>query len=294
MNTVFVGGSRRVSRLPSQAKDRLDTIIDSGLPIVVGDANGVDKAVQKHLHDARYRAVTVFCSGAVCRNNLGHWKTNNVQAQKSAKGFEFYATKDRVMAREADFGLMIWDGKSAGTILNVLRLIREGKKAVLINAMDGSSMTFKTAADWNAFLATSSFELKNDLRERATPEEWEPAVPRQNDLLDSRPFRLARPDALPDGDTDLTLAINQALASTDPKAVVDLLGRVAKAHGMSQVAKDTGLAREALYRALSADGNPEFATVLKVMHSVGLRLTADKAGEKLQVQARTETPAPAR
>jgi probable addiction module antidote protein len=274
MNTVFVGGSRHISRLPSQAKERLNNVIESGFPVVVGDANGADKAVQKHLLDAGYQAVTVFCSGDVCRNNLGHWKTSNVQAPKNAKGFEFYATKDRVMAREANFGLMIWDGKSAGTILNVLRLIREGKKAVLIDISNKSAKTFKTAADWNAFLAACSFELKNDLKERATPDEWELAAPRQPDLLDHEPVR----PAVPDSERDLTLAINGALALTDPKAVVALLGHVAKVHGMSQVAKDTGFAREALYRALSSDGNPEFATVLKVMKSVGLRLTVDKPG----------------
>lgn len=50
------------------------------------------------------------------------------------------------------------------------------------------------------------------------------------------------------------------------------LGDVARAKGMSQLARDTGLAREGLYKALSADGNPEFATVYKVMRSLGLRL----------------------
>ena len=49
MNTVFVGGSRRISRLSAQAKDRLDNVIGSGFHVLVGDANGADKAVQKHL-----------------------------------------------------------------------------------------------------------------------------------------------------------------------------------------------------------------------------------------------------
>ena len=50
------------------------------------------------------------------------------------------------------------------------------------------------------------------------------------------------------------------------------LGDVARAKGMSQLARDTGLAREGLYRALSAEGNPEFGTVFKVIRSLGLRL----------------------
>lgn len=50
------------------------------------------------------------------------------------------------------------------------------------------------------------------------------------------------------------------------------LGDVARVKGMSQLARDTGLAREGLYRALSAEGNPEFGTVFKVIRSLGLRL----------------------
>lgn len=50
------------------------------------------------------------------------------------------------------------------------------------------------------------------------------------------------------------------------------LGDVARAKGMSQLARDTGLAREGLYRALSAEGNPEFSTVFKVIRSLGFRL----------------------
>jgi len=52
------------------------------------------------------------------------------------------------------------------------------------------------------------------------------------------------------------------------------LGDIARAKGMTQVAKETGLSRESLYRALSADGSPSFATVLKVTKALGLRLHA--------------------
>ena len=53
------------------------------------------------------------------------------------------------------------------------------------------------------------------------------------------------------------------------------LGNIARARGMSQLARDTGLAREGLYKALSADGNPEFATVMKVIKALGLKLHAE-------------------
>lgn len=52
------------------------------------------------------------------------------------------------------------------------------------------------------------------------------------------------------------------------------LGDIARARGMAQLARDTGLSREGLYRALSKEGNPEFSTVVKVIHALGLRLHA--------------------
>ena len=280
MNTIFIGGSRHVSRLPAQAKERLNNVISSGFNVIVGDANGADKAVQNYLLESAYEKVTVFCSGDLCRNNVGNWPTHNVEAPKSAKGFQFHATKDREMAREADFGLMFWDGKSTGTVLNVLRLIGAGKKVVLLNVPEKSAISFKRTADWEAFLKQCRPEFRHNLRERATPEEWclsEP--PQQTSFLDTLAAEPSLPGHVEDHartDDTLTADINSALAAADLAGVVDALGSLARARGMSQVASDTGLARESLYRALSADGNPEFATVLKVLNAVGLRLMVNE------------------
>jgi len=60
----------------------------------------------------------------------------------------------------------------------------------------------------------------------------------------------------------------------DPRMIAVALGDIAKARGMTQIAKDTGLARENLYKALSADGNPEFSTVMKVITALGIKLRA--------------------
>lgn len=274
MNTVFIGGSRHVSRLPSEIKQRLNNVINSGHRVIVGDANGADKAVQKHLYDAAYDKVTVFCSGDSFRNNLGQWETHKVTPSKNVKGFQFYAAKDREMAREADFGLMIWDSKSPGTILNVLRLVRAGKKAVLFNVPDKQAINIKSTSDWEEFLSRCSDALRHDLRERATPDEWQPD--QQTSFLD-RPKEEQGEATAELSDSELTDALNAALAGADSAAVVGVLGNIAKSRGMSQVARDTGLARESLYRALGNDGNPEFATVLKVMSSLGLRLMASPA-----------------
>lgn len=170
MSTIFVGGSRRVSRLPPAAARRLDTIIARGHRVIVGDGKGADTAVQKHFRDARYRRITVFCSGATARSNLGAWPVRPVEAPKDATGFAFYAVKDREMAGDADFGLMIWDGHSPGTVLNLLRLASAGKPAVLFAGND--VVTIRSLAGWRDLVAQRGEQLRRDVRIRATPDEW--------------------------------------------------------------------------------------------------------------------------
>ena len=63
-------------------------------------------------------------------------------------------------------------------------------------------------------------------------------------------------------------------AGDDAAFIAKVLGDIARARGMSQLAKDTGLGRESLYKALSGEGNPSFATILKVTRALGLRLHA--------------------
>ena len=62
-------------------------------------------------------------------------------------------------------------------------------------------------------------------------------------------------------------------APGDAAFITNALGTVARSRNMSQLARDTGLTREGLYKALSPDGNPSFGTVLKVMHALGVQLT---------------------
>jgi len=78
-------------------------------------------------------------------------------------------------------------------------------------------------------------------------------------------------------DEDMAAYLEAALDEGDPALVAAALGDIARAKGMTQVARDTGLGRESLYKALSASGNPEFATVMKVVSALGLRLHAAPA-----------------
>jgi probable addiction module antidote protein len=71
---------------------------------------------------------------------------------------------------------------------------------------------------------------------------------------------------------DIAHYLEAVFEDGDPSLVAAALGDVARAKGMAQIAKAAGLGRESLYKALSSEGNPEFATVLKVMHALGLKL----------------------
>jgi probable addiction module antidote protein len=66
-------------------------------------------------------------------------------------------------------------------------------------------------------------------------------------------------------------------APEDATGITRALGDIARAKGMSQVARDAGLSRESLHKALGADGDPSFATVLKLARALGLRLHAEVA-----------------
>jgi hypothetical protein len=160
MTKVFIGGSRRTSRLNSEVRARIDRMMEQHLPIVVGDANGVDKAVQQYLHGRGYQSVEVFCMAGSCRNNVGRWPTRNVVAPKGQRGFDYFTAKDREMAREASVGFMIWDGRSFGTLVNVLRLVRQEKNAVVYSVPKKEFRTVRSGSDWRNLLAQCNQELR--------------------------------------------------------------------------------------------------------------------------------------
>ncbi|MEA5475371.1 addiction module antidote protein [Synechococcus sp. CCY9201] len=78
---------------------------------------------------------------------------------------------------------------------------------------------------------------------------------------------------------DMAAYLEAALEDGDPRLVAAALGDIARAKGMSQIAREAGLGRESLYKALSSSGNPELATVLKVISALGLQLHASPAVE---------------
>lgn len=182
MTKVFIGGSRKITKLTSEVNRRLDEMLAKSLPIVIGDAQGADKSVQEYLYSKGYRDVEVFCAGNRCRNNIGNWPTRQVPVNSSKRDFDFYATKDLRMSEEASFGLMIWDGQSAGTLMNVLRLLKQNKTVVVFEASKRQFIELKKASEWNDFFSACSEPIRRKI-EKLSASESKVEAPVQASLL---------------------------------------------------------------------------------------------------------------
>ncbi len=172
MNTVFIGGSRDVSRLNDVVCARLQAILDSGLGVFLGDANGADKAAQRWFAERGFQKITVFHSGSSPRNNLGNWKTRTIIPKSKKKDFFYHTAKDLAMAEEADYGFMLWDGVSKGTLNNILNLLERGKKVVVYFSPAKECLTLRQMSDVILLLehcpraAMEEFKSKIDLAAR--------------------------------------------------------------------------------------------------------------------------------
>jgi hypothetical protein len=149
---IFIGGSRAISKLTGEIRARLDDFIQRGDSILIGDANGADKAVQEYFAELRYPNVEVFCMEE-CRNNIGSWPIRKIAPPNNRKDFKYYAAKDMAMAQEAGCGVMFWDGKSKGTLQNILNLRAAGKRALVYFTPSKDFHVLSTDQDLQALLA---------------------------------------------------------------------------------------------------------------------------------------------
>lgn len=131
MPTVFVAGSIKIKRLHPMFAERIANIVHEGMPVIVGDANGADASVQAELVAQSASDVTVYYTGDQPRNNIGDWKAHRVRSSARPGTRAYFTAKDIEMARRAEFGLMLWDAASTGTLSNVFELLSQGKKSVV-------------------------------------------------------------------------------------------------------------------------------------------------------------------
>lgn len=166
MTTIFISGSRNITRLNKEIRDRLKNVLDQHYAIVVGDANGADKAIQKYLMDNNYQYVTVYCSGNVCRNNAGNWEVSKIQVDSKLKGRDFYAEKDKKMAAVADYGFVLWDGSSPGSFNNIMELLRNNKKALVYFSPEKSFCSVAKIDDVRLLLLKCSQKTQDELKKK--------------------------------------------------------------------------------------------------------------------------------
>jgi hypothetical protein len=127
MKKIFCGGSRQIGKLNIKIRNILNNIISKDYLILIGDANGADRAMQEYLAEKAYRCVIVFYAGNRCRNNVAKWKDQAVIINRPRMDFQYYAARDLKMCMEADYGFMLWDGKSKGTLNNIINLLQNNK-----------------------------------------------------------------------------------------------------------------------------------------------------------------------
>lgn len=156
MTTVFIAGSISISRLHEKVRSRIAKVVASSFEIVVGDADGADTSIQECLRDLGANKVTVFCTGEHPRNNVNQWPVRHVVSKARAGSRGFYTAKDVEMARTSDYGLMIWDSKSTGTLSNVLELLGSGKKSVIFVNKTTDFVTVGDAVDLDQLLSLMS------------------------------------------------------------------------------------------------------------------------------------------
>jgi hypothetical protein len=166
MSKVFFGGSRHLGRLNPAIRTRLRNLITNKHTVLIGDANGVDKAVQSFFAEEGYRSVVVYCMDGECRNNVGNWQIKSIDSAKKKKDFAYYAMKDAQISLDADYGFMIWDGESKGTLNNVLNLVQQGKSVLVYRSPSREFIQIKSTDDVVSIVAACSSEVVDYLNKK--------------------------------------------------------------------------------------------------------------------------------
>lgn len=173
MTSVLIAGSLSIKKISPFFLSRIDNIINENLPIIIGDADGVDRSIQEYLTYKNYQNVTVYYSGNHFRNNIGRWNTEQVVTDFQEGSKKFFTAKDMAMIESASYGLMLWDAKSTGTLKNVIELVSLNKKStVFINKLaifqpirnvDELEMLISYMADGSIEKANQKINLKSRL-----------------------------------------------------------------------------------------------------------------------------------
>lgn len=166
MTTVFVAGSITIKKLDPLVVERLKKIVDQQFDVVVGDATGVDSSVQQELLLMGCNSATVFSSSLKPRNNLGSWPVNVVNTDHAPGTRAFFTAKDIKMAETADYGLMVWDAKSPGTLSNVIELLSRKKNSVVFINKTKEFIVIKNPMDIDKLISCMAASAREKVEEK--------------------------------------------------------------------------------------------------------------------------------
>ncbi|WP_299553642.1 hypothetical protein [uncultured Tateyamaria sp.] len=153
MTAVFIAGSIKIKHLDPKFVERIENIVKDGLDVIVGDANGADTSIQKELLRLGADNVTVYCTGEKPRNNVGNWSVKRIRSSAEPGTRAFFTAKDIEMASQAEFGLMLWDASSTGTLSNVFELLSRSKITVVFVNREKRFLKIKEKSDLSSLLS---------------------------------------------------------------------------------------------------------------------------------------------
>ncbi len=156
MHKVFISGSMSIKHIDRNVIERLYSIIASQYEIILGDADGVDSSIQSLLKERHTEKVTVYCAGNAPRNNLGSWAVEKVQTIEKPGSRAFFTAKDLKMAESCDYGFMVWDTKSTGTLSNAIELLKRNKYSLVYINKVKEFLKIKKAEDLEKLLSYMS------------------------------------------------------------------------------------------------------------------------------------------
>lgn len=130
MSKVFISGSISIKQIPKSVIESLENIQKSGLEVLVGDADGIDKKIQDYFKKNAYENICVYSiytpprnlSSSIFRKKLVR-VTEDIKKERERQTF-----KDKAMTEDSDYSLVIWDGRSKGSYKNILRSLELEKK----------------------------------------------------------------------------------------------------------------------------------------------------------------------
>lgn len=246
MTTVFIAGSISISRLHEKVQERINNIVSSDLDVVVGDADGADTSIQQCLRAHHARKVTVYCTGEAPRNNIAGWPVHHVQSMARAGTRAFFTAKDVEMARDSDFGLMVWDCKSTGTLSNVIELLKAKKKSVVFVNKNNDFVTVGDKSGLDHLLHFMSEHARAKAEEKAGLSAKIAALSQESIPLDNAADEQPVPSLIDQTRTAAKSAIDNPVRNESVKLRVELMAALAdyivRAHlSQSQAARVFGV-----------------------------------------------------